>query len=104
MLKDSRKVVASIRDEVIGFFNWPSTTSCNMALGSSKPLTEMSTRNLLGGKGRRALKTGNITAFFEPIVFKGFSACFNSRTHDTPNKALKLSRHVISFVKKRFYN
>jgi hypothetical protein len=39
-----------------------------MALGSTQPLTEMSTRNLPGGKGRQALKADNLTAIYEPIV------------------------------------
>jgi hypothetical protein len=44
----------SIPDEVIGFFNWPNPSSRTMALGSTQPITEMSTRNLPGGKGRPA--------------------------------------------------
>jgi hypothetical protein len=39
-----------------------------MALGSTQPLTEMSTRNLPGGKGRPARKAENLTAIYEPIV------------------------------------
>jgi hypothetical protein len=39
-----------------------------MALGSSQPLREMSTRNLPGGKGRPARKADNLTAICEPIV------------------------------------
>jgi hypothetical protein len=37
------------------FFNWPNPSSRTMALGSTQPLTEMSTRNLPGGVkvGRR---------------------------------------------------
>jgi hypothetical protein len=38
------------------------------ALRSSQPLTEMSTRNLLGGKGRPARKAHYLTAIYEPIV------------------------------------
>jgi hypothetical protein len=38
-----------------------------MALGSTRPLTEMSTRNLPGGKGLPARKT-DLTAICEPIV------------------------------------
>jgi hypothetical protein len=38
-------------DEVIGFFNWRNRPSRTMALGSARPLTEMSTRNLPGGEG-----------------------------------------------------
>jgi hypothetical protein len=39
-----------------------------MALGSTRPLTEMSTRNLSGGKGRPVHKADNLTAICEPIV------------------------------------
>jgi hypothetical protein len=47
----SRKVAGSNPDEVIGFFDRPNASSRTMALGSTRPLTEMSTRNLPGGKG-----------------------------------------------------
>jgi hypothetical protein len=46
--------VGSIPDDVIGFFDWPNPSSCTMALGSTQPLRETSTRNLPGGKGRPA--------------------------------------------------
>jgi hypothetical protein len=39
-----------------------------MALGSTQPLTEMSTRNLPGGKWRPARKAEPLTAMCEPIV------------------------------------
>jgi hypothetical protein len=39
-----------------------------MALGSTQSLTEMSTRNLPGGKGRPARGADNLTAVCEPIV------------------------------------
>jgi hypothetical protein len=54
-----RKVAGSILDEVIEFFNWPIPSSRTMALGSTQPLTEMSTRNLLGGEGRPAHRADN---------------------------------------------
>jgi hypothetical protein len=41
-----------------------------MALGWTQPLTEMSTRNLPGVKGRPARKADNLTAICEPIVNK----------------------------------
>jgi hypothetical protein len=41
-----------------------------MALRSTQPLTEMSTTNLPGGKGRPACKANNLTAICEPIVYK----------------------------------
>jgi hypothetical protein len=43
-------------------------SSRTMALGSSQPLTDMSTRNLPGGKARPARKAVNLTAICEPIV------------------------------------
>jgi hypothetical protein len=39
-----------------------------MALESNLPLTEMSTRNLPGGKVRPERKADNLTAICEPIV------------------------------------
>jgi hypothetical protein len=39
-----------------------------MALGSIQPLTEMSTMNLPGGKGRPGSKADNITAICEAVV------------------------------------
>jgi hypothetical protein len=41
-----------------------------MALGSTQPLTEMSTRNLSGGKGRPARKAHNLTAFVSRLSKK----------------------------------
>jgi hypothetical protein len=40
----------------------------SMTLGSTQPLTEMSTRNLPGGKVRPAREADNLTAICEPIV------------------------------------
>jgi hypothetical protein len=39
-----------------------------MALGSTQPLTEMSTWNLPEGKGRPAREADNLTAICEPTV------------------------------------
>jgi hypothetical protein len=58
-----------------------------MALGSTQSLTEMSTRNLRGGKGRPARGADNLTAICELIVYKmweprrlttlwAFTACY----------------------------
>jgi hypothetical protein len=38
-----------------------------MALGSTQPLTEMSTMNLSGGRGRLARQADNLTAICDPI-------------------------------------
>jgi hypothetical protein len=64
----SRKVAGSIPDEVTEFLNLPNPSSRTTALGSTQPLTEMSTRNLPGGKGRPARGADNLTAIYEPIV------------------------------------
>jgi hypothetical protein len=44
------------------------SSTLTMALWSTHPLTEMSTRNLPGGKGLQARKADNLTAIREPIV------------------------------------
>jgi hypothetical protein len=41
-----------------------------MALGSTQPLIEMSTRNLPGRKEQPARKADSLTAICEPIVYK----------------------------------
>jgi hypothetical protein len=41
-----------------------------MTLGSTQPVTEMSTRNLPEGKGLQARNADNLTAICEPIVYK----------------------------------
>jgi hypothetical protein len=56
--------------KVIGLFNWPNPSSRIMALVSTQPLTEMSTRNLPVGKGRQARKADNLIAICEPIIYK----------------------------------
>jgi hypothetical protein len=38
-----------------------------MSLGSTQPLTEISTRNIPGGKERPARKSDNLTAICEPV-------------------------------------
>jgi hypothetical protein len=42
----NRKVAGSIPDYVIGIFHWHNPSGRTMALGSTQPLTEMSTRNI----------------------------------------------------------
>jgi hypothetical protein len=48
-----------------------------MALGSTRPLTEMITRNLPVVKGRPARKDNNLNAICEPIVIVGASTSHN---------------------------
>ena len=42
----SRKVAGSIPDGVVGIFNWHNPSGRTMALGSTQPLSEMSTRDI----------------------------------------------------------
>jgi hypothetical protein len=58
----SRKVADSIPDEVIGDFNLPNPSSRTIAVGPTRSLTDMSTRNL---PSRAA---DNLTAVSELIV------------------------------------
>jgi hypothetical protein len=51
----SRKVVGSISDVVIGIIHCHNPSGRTMTLGSTQPLTEMSTRNIYWGKGGRCL-------------------------------------------------
>jgi hypothetical protein len=63
----SRKAAGLIPGEVTGLGNSPDPSSLTMALGSSQPLTEMSTRNLPRDKGRPVREADNLTAKCEPI-------------------------------------
>ena len=45
----SRKVAGSVPDGVIGILHRYNPSGRNMALGSTQPLTEMSTRNIYWG-------------------------------------------------------
>jgi hypothetical protein len=104
------------------FFNCPNSSSCTMALGSTQPLIEMSTRNLSGGggEGRPARKADNLTAIWEPIVqkmweprplitlwaftdcYRDSSSCTISPNHNqlqdlTINECLRLAPFSFSF-------
>jgi hypothetical protein len=66
-----RNVAGSIPEQVIGFFDSPNSSSRTMALGSTQPPAEMSTRNLPGGgggKGRPARKADNVSTIYELTV------------------------------------
>jgi hypothetical protein len=52
----------------VDFFNLSHPSSRTMALGSTQPLTEMSTRNFPSGKKRPARRADNLAAIYEPNV------------------------------------
>jgi hypothetical protein len=56
-----------VPDEV-NFFNLPNIFSRTMALESTQPLTEMSTRNFSGDKKRPARRADNLAAISESNV------------------------------------
>jgi hypothetical protein len=60
--------LSSSPDEATGFFNLPNPSSRIVALASTQPLTEMSIRNLPGGKGWPTRKVDNLTAICETII------------------------------------
>jgi hypothetical protein len=62
--------MGSIPDEVIRFFNWANPSSSTNALGVDSVSTEMSTRNIPGGKGSMACKGNILTAICETTVYK----------------------------------
>jgi hypothetical protein len=54
------------------------------ALGSTQPLTEMSTRTLSGGKVRPARKADNLTAVSEPNVYRKYGSLDVSQPYRPP--------------------
>jgi hypothetical protein len=62
--------VGSIPEDVIEIFNLPIPSCRTVALKSTQPLTEMSTKYLSWGKGRPARNVENFTAICEPIFSK----------------------------------
>jgi hypothetical protein len=52
----------------LDFTNLPNPSSRTMTLGSTQPLTKMSTRNLPAGKKRPARKADNLTAICESNI------------------------------------
>jgi hypothetical protein len=51
----------------LDFLNSPNPTDLIIAMGSTQPLTEISTMNILGGKERPARRADNLAAIYELI-------------------------------------
>jgi hypothetical protein len=64
----TRRSPVRVQDEVDFFLNLPDPSCRTMALGSTQPLTEMSTRKFPGGKKRPARRADNLAAIYEPNV------------------------------------
>jgi hypothetical protein len=56
-------VVAAIPDGFTGFFSLTYPSGRTTALGSTQPVTEMSTRNISWGVGLPVHMAGNLTTF-----------------------------------------
>jgi hypothetical protein len=63
----ARRLLVQVPDEV-DFFNLRNLSSRTVALGSTQPLTKMSTRNLPGGKRWQALRADNLATIHDPNV------------------------------------
>jgi hypothetical protein len=65
----ARRSPVQVPNEV-DFFNLPNPSSRTMALVSTEPLTELSTRNLPGGKKRPECRTDSLATMYELNVWK----------------------------------
>jgi len=75
----SQKVAGLIPDVVIGIFHWCNPSGCTMALGSTQPVTEMSTRGICWGvEGVEAAlhRAGNLTTFMCWLSISSWSLYF----------------------------
>jgi hypothetical protein len=68
MLRAGRSPVR-VSDEV-DFFNLPNPSSRTMTLGSTQPLTELSTRNFPGSNKRPTRGADNLAVIYKPNVWK----------------------------------
>jgi hypothetical protein len=85
------------------FFNWPNPSSRVMALGSTHPLTEMSTRYHSGGKSRPAPMADKLTADCtrcgrRHTSLRAFRACYRNSFTFSFMPASVQEVHKISFI------
>jgi hypothetical protein len=83
----SRKVASSIPDGVTENFHWHNSSGRTMALGSTQPLTEMSTKNTSWGGGGRwpVRRADNLTTFMYRMSWNvGASNSWNSQGLSRP--------------------
>jgi hypothetical protein len=69
-LRYNRKVAGSIPNGAIGIFHWHKPSGRTMALGSTQPLIEMSTRNISCGVKAAGAHGWQICHLHVPIVLK----------------------------------
>jgi hypothetical protein len=64
----AEKVLVQVPILLDSFLKLPKPSCRTITLVPTQPLTEMSTRNVIGGKAPSARKVHNLTAICEPIV------------------------------------
>ena len=92
----NRKVAGSIPDGVTGIFHWHNHSDRTMALGSTQPVTEMSTRRISWGKGGRCAR---LTTLPLPVPLSwslGTLTSWNPLGHSRPVTGLLLDHGYIS--------
>jgi hypothetical protein len=79
------------------FFNLSNPSGSTVILESTQSLTEMSIRNLLGGKGRPARKADNLTAISELTVYRKCGSLDVSQPYGSSrsNTKIALSEHFV---------
>jgi hypothetical protein len=75
VLYTNRKIAGSFPDGVIGFLLWHNPSDCAMALGSTQPLTETSTRSISWGKGGRWVRLTNLPPYSAVVKKSGNLNC-----------------------------
>jgi len=67
----NRQFAGSITDGVIWIFKWHNPSGRTMALGSTQPLTEMSTRLFPAGKGGRCVRLTTLPPSYAVVMKSG---------------------------------
>ena len=81
----SRKVAGSIPDGVTGIFHWHNPSGRTVALDSTQPLTEVSTRSTPEGLRRPVRRADNLTTFIYRLSWNmGASTSWNPQGLSRP--------------------